>query len=163
MFSRLKPACSSGPTCVSCGRGGQRGAAVAWAVSCEKGGDTGQRRQPGGKTLRAPLWCLLPIPSATGGSHSHGTLWLIPGTALGRGTAHLEHLLDVAVAGFEQLPPRGEVAVGEDPSGPQQAEGVALSRGSGGAGSAPPAQHPGPAPPPSPRAAPRGVTWMKLN
>lgn len=72
--------------------------------------DTGQPR-------KTPPSCPLAFPSSTDEFHS-----------LGRGAAHLKHLLDVAVPGFEQLPPRGEVAVGEDPSWPQQAEGVALPR-----------------------------------
>lgn len=157
MFSRLNPACSSGPTCVSCGTGGQRGAAVPWGASCEKGGH-GTAPAARGKTLRAPLWRSLPISSTTGESHSHGGFWLIPGAALGRGTAHLKHLLDVAVAGFEQLSPRGQVAVGEDPSGPQQAEGVALPRESGEPAQllplSPRAQLPLPAPEPLPEVSP---------
>lgn len=77
-------------------------------VSCEKGHGTAKENPPS---------CPLAFPSSTDEFHS-----------LGRGAAHLKHLLDVAVPGFEQLPPRGEVAVGEDPSWPQQAEGVALPR-----------------------------------
>lgn len=46
--------------------------------------------------------------------------------------AHLKHLLYVAVFALQQLPPRGEVAVGEDPPGSQQAEGMVLLGGGRG-------------------------------
>lgn len=64
--------------------------------------------------------------------------------------AHLKHLLYVAVFALQQLPPRGEVAVGEDPPGSQQAEGMVLLGGGRGGQRypTPPASNtPHPAPP----------------
>lgn len=62
---------------------------------------------------------------------------------------HLKHLLDVGVLGLQQLSPGGEVAVGEDPAGLQQAEGMVLRHSGGGvrgAGLSPPGPSPGAVP-----------------
>lgn len=62
----------------------------------------------------------------TGGVQTGGSVWPPPSPA------HLKHLLYVAVFALQQLPPRGEVAVGEDPPGSQQAEGMVLLGGGRG-------------------------------
>lgn len=71
-----------------------------------------------------------------------GQLW-DPGLGWGcqalpspRNNTHLKHHLNVGVLGLQQLPPGGQVAVGEDPSRLQQAEGMVLQWGWRGAGSA---------------------------
>lgn len=70
--------------------------------------------------------------------------------------AHLKHLLDVGVLGLQQLAPGGEVAVGEDPAGLQQAEGMVLRRSGGERCRAQPPRTP-------PRGCARRGTLMKAN
>lgn len=47
---------------------------------------------------------------------------------------HLKHGDDVGVPGLHQLPPGGEVAVGQEAPGLQQAKGMVLGRGQGSGG-----------------------------